>query len=437
MGKLISKTFLGVFLLIALVSCGLDNILNPTVMDISLSTDRYTVNYSEISTWTADDLQVTATFGDGSTCILSSDRYSIDYSPLRSMTSTGSCTLTVQVEDGDNLVSAAFIVKVISDGSTDVTEDDDEEEEPVNERYTFTLNSDGKSYTATGYTRISGDTTITTVPSTFNGLPVTGIGDNLFKGNTQLRTINFYSGFETIGERAFEGCTKLASMNLPDSITTIGACAFGGCTSLEKIDMSKNLTNIEICAFQNCSALEKIELPEGVTEIKIYTFSGCTSLSEISMGDITSIGIYAFYGCSSLRSIKLPDSLTYIGQYAFAECAKLEGIDIPSKVSIIGESAFTNCTMLESVKLPNASTSIGTGAFSGCSEVTTVYIANPNHFSYFDDDILADVIILDGATSSGSFYGKTNIKSISLPDSVATIDHWSFYNCTNLKSVEG
>lgn len=65
----------------------------------------------------------------------------------------------------------------------------------------YELNDDGKGYTVSGKGTCK-DTNLI-IPSTYNNLPVTSIGDS-----------------------AFFGCTNLVNIRLPDSITSIGNYAF-------------------------------------------------------------------------------------------------------------------------------------------------------------------------------------------------------------------
>ena len=74
-----------------------------------------------------------------------------------------------------------------------------------------------------------------TIPATVDGLDVTVIGKDAFKGNTAITSVTVPDGVTEIGESAFEGCTKLASANLPDSVEIIGVRAFANCTSLSSM----------------------------------------------------------------------------------------------------------------------------------------------------------------------------------------------------------
>ena len=68
----------------------------------------------------------------------------------------------------------------------------------------FTLTEDGTGYLVTGIGTAT-DTEII-IPSRYEGLPVTGIGDN-----------------------AFAECSLLESITIPDGVTNIGLGAFGNC----------------------------------------------------------------------------------------------------------------------------------------------------------------------------------------------------------------
>lgn len=74
-----------------------------------------------------------------------------------------------------------------------------------------------------------------TIPATVDGIAVTKIGAEAFKGNTAITSVTVPDGVTEIGESAFEGCTSLTSATLPDSVEIIGVRAFANCTSLSSM----------------------------------------------------------------------------------------------------------------------------------------------------------------------------------------------------------
>jgi len=84
----------------------------------------------------------------------------------------------------------------------------------------------------------------------------------------------------------------------------------------------------------------------------------------------------------------------------------------------VGDYAFINCTALTSVTIPNSVTSLNGSVFSRCSSLSSVTIGN-------------------GVTTMGSsvFDRCTSLTSIIIPDSVTTIDANLFYGCSSLSSV--
>ncbi|MBQ8372601.1 MAG: leucine-rich repeat domain-containing protein [Clostridia bacterium] len=94
-----------------------------------------------------------------------------------------------------------------------------------------------------------------TIPSTYNGEPVTKIGGYAFA----------YTG--------------IVSVNIPDSVTEIGECAFLGCSSLADISLPSTLEMIGERAFYECSSLTEIFLPKQISHIGLNAFYGCSSLT--------------------------------------------------------------------------------------------------------------------------------------------------------------
>ena len=158
------------------------------------------------------------------------------------------------------------------------------------------------------------DIDVVIVPETYNGLPVTSIGNY-----------------------AFSGCTSLTSVTIPDSVTSIGDCAFQNCTSLTSITIPESVTSIGYVAFYNCTSLENITVDENNTAYKsidgvLYSKDGTTLIcypagkqnaSFTIPSSVTSIGWSAFYNCTSLTSVTIGNSVTSIGRYAFSGCTSL------------------------------------------------------------------------------------------------------------------
>ena len=205
------------------------------------------------------------------------------------------------------------------------------------------------------------------------------------------------------------------------------------------------VTSISYRTFEDCSGLTSVTIPSSVTSIGFYAFYGCSGLASVNIpSGVTSIGFYAFAGCSSLTSIIIPSSVTSIGSSPFAGCSGLKKVtwnakaylnfsyndpftDIKTIITdfVIGEDMTTVpasicCGMrnLTSVTIPNTVTSIESYAFDGCSSLTSV-------------------IIPSSVTSIGSsaFAGCSNLTNVTIPNSITNIENSAFRGCSGLKQV--
>ena len=127
--------------------------------------------------------------------------------------------------------------------------------EPTWELLNFTLIDDGTAY------EVSSDSTHAThivIPSEYNGLPVTRIGNDAFIEFRNLKSIYIPDSIIRIGVRAFYLCTSITSVSMPNSVTSIGTSAFSGCSGLTNIKLSSNLQNIGHGVFGACGKLTSI-----------------------------------------------------------------------------------------------------------------------------------------------------------------------------------
>ena len=254
---------------------------------------------------------------------------------------------------------------------------------PPSEGLAFTLNDDGESYSVTGMGECSD--TVLVIPETYNGKPVT-----------------------KIGEWAFSGCADLTSVTIPDSVTSIGEAAFYDCPSLEIVTIGNGVATMDDGAICYCESLTSVTIPDSVTSIGEEMFNGCSNLEHLFVasgntkyhssgnciietesktliagcknsviptdGSVTSIGQTAFYDCAGLTSIVFPESVTKISAWSF-EKTGLTNVIIPGNIEVIEWFSFSYCSSLSSVTLPLSVCKIEDGAFRGCTSLDTIYYA--------------------------------------------------------------
>ena len=326
--------------------------------------------------------------------------------------------------------------------------------ENASEGLSFELNDSKKGYIVTGIGTCT-DTDII-IPSVYNGLPVTNIGDGAFSGCTSLTSITIPNSVTSLGEEAFSYCESLESITIPSSVTSIGYDAFTYCQNLVSITVDEN--NSVYDSRENCNAIietstntlivgcKNTTIPNSVASIWV-AFNGCTSLTSIIIpSSVTSIGNAAFNGCTSLESITIPNSVTSIEYRAFSFCTSLTNITIPNSVTSIGDMAFSYCTSLESVKFEENSqlTSIGYEAFNNCKNLTSITIPNSvtsiGESTFYNCTSLESVIFGKNSKLASigdmAFYNCISLTSIELPNSVTSIGDSAFYNCKSLTSIE-
>ncbi|MCL2630341.1 MAG: leucine-rich repeat domain-containing protein [Firmicutes bacterium] len=290
----------------------------------------------------------------------------------------------------------------------------------------YELNADGNSYTVSKYVTSNIDGTDRQehiiVPSQYNGLPVTAIGERCFQptdtAESRLVSIELPSTITTIGDFAFVNCARLQQINIPSSVKTIGRQAFLNCVSVSKIVIPRSVEVIGAGAFMNCSQLQEVEL-------YVTTQAGAPQLHTI--------GESAFEGASALRQISLPPSLKSLGDYAFFGCtqlARVEGLNA-TQIDRIGISAFEDCTSLTEIRLPQSVATVDTGAFRNCTQLRTLTFTlglRVIGFEAFRNCTSLNAITLTSAISvieARAFVGATSINEILIHGLTADSPNWN------------
>ena len=276
------------------------------------------------------------------------------------------------------------------------------------------------------------------IPDTYNGKPVTRIGDDAFNGCSSIKTVVFPDSLKVIDWRAFANCTSLEEITLTDNITDIDSFAFTKCTNLKTVNIpagfsyarlssdtfspgsctsltsfnvdpqnqyycsengilfNKDKTELIYCPIKAFSELTDYTVPSSVKTICYDAFGMNQNLSSITIPEgVTTIGSWSFAKCENLKSVTIPGTVTDMKNNTFSNSKKLEKVSIHDGVTYIPMEAFCGCEALSSLTLPNTLKKIGTNAFNSCN----------------------------------------GLKSVTLPDGLKTIENFAFCNCKSLSSV--
>ena len=354
-------------------------------------------------------------------------------------------------------------------------------QKPISQGLKYTLSEDKTYYLVSGMGSCK-DVDIL-IPSTYNDLPVLGIGRQAFYRNDDIQSVSFEkdSQLTTFYQDAFNDCDKLVYAEIPSSVTTIDEYAFASC-GLTSINIPSNTTIIGAGAFSRCHYLSSINVEEGNTEYKsidgnLYSKDGKT-LIQYALGkanpnvsisnDVTSINDYAFLGCTTISSVSIPNSVTNIGSLAFSECSALTSVYVPSSVTSIGYDVFCSLDIktifCEAESKPEEWNSYWNStnvrvvwncknndiADDGCiciniADVLYVIKDGVASITYTSPNIEGSIVIPSSITHNGISYPVTSIEKcafscrngithIELPNTITSIGRYAFYECDGLES---
>lgn len=263
---------------------------------------------------------------------------------------------------------------------------------------------------------------------------LTALGDDAFRGCTGLTTVTFDGtpALTTINKRAFKDCSALAAIAIPASVETIGGGAFSDCSELASVTFpgTSALTAIGSTAFSNCESLAAITLPESVTTIgegkNGSVFSGAGLTSFVLPKNLTTIcGGGHFRNCPMTSLTVNADNAKYEdrGSNAIIEKATDKLVlgciatTVPDGIKVIGNEAFFGEELPFSLTLPESVTTIEARAFHYATGLTAINI--PSKVTEIPDETFA----------------QCNFTELVIPDGVTSIGGMAFMMCMSLKTI--
>ena len=240
-----------------------------------------------------------------------------------------------------------------------------------------------------------------TIPTEYDGHPVTVIGWDSFRGCQILRSVTIPEGITGIHASSFFDCNHLESVHLPKSMKQFMGACFASCNSLKEVTVDPD--NPWFCSVDGVvytkDQKELVFYPPGKEEAEFVIPEGCTA-----------VGRYAFAYCENLKRIVVPHTVNHITYESILFCKGFEGIEvdegnqtfasvhgnlyskdlkrflrlcvstentsltIPEGVVEIADGAAYYAHNLTAVNLPQSLTSIGAFSFVACDRLTNMTI---------------------------------------------------------------
>jgi hypothetical protein len=298
--------------------------------------------------------------------------------------------------------------------------------------FTYTLNASTSTATVTGTP--SGNVVIPATVyynnRTYKVTAITGV-------HAQITSCEIPEGVTSFG-KVFYVKSYLTSVSIPSTVQRIESEAFYQCRQLISVNISEGLTYIGNAAFMYCEKLSSINIPEGVTYIGDHAFAYCNVLQNITIPTtITSMGNASFYNSSNLKKIfwnakrcvdftsgeNAPFNTLYTSSEKYYANKYTTSITFGEEVECIPAFLCYNFLDISTLVIPNSVKEIGKSAFYSYYQDYKTYDRT--------DGVLASVSFGTELEEIGdyAFYGRRNLKTVTIPDKCTTIGSYAFALC--------
>ena len=302
-------------------------------------------------------------------------------------------------------------------------------------------------------------------------------------GYVKIKEVNWLgtSSCVSIGEYAFYQCSSLPAISIPSSVTSIGQNAFNSCYNIIDVILPANLTSIGDNAFFGCTRLlevinksplnivpgstangyvayyaKGVETDEShskfqvINDVKYYvdmTKNICVAVTfENSPTNIvlnsncTEVSSYAFKDCSSLTSLTIPETVTKIGNYAFYGCNALTALNYNAINCTVQKTTTSNCNYI----FCNAGSSSGSVILNIGENVEVIpaslfypFVGSSSYGTVYPRISQVNWLGTSHCKTIGSyaFANCLSLTSITIPESITTIESGAFLVCTNLVTI--
>lgn len=269
----------------------------------------------------------------------------------------------------------------------------------------------------------------------------------LYINGEKLTNLTIPDGNTNIPEYSFE-YINLNSVTIPNSVTSIGNNAFYG-SSVTTVRMADSVTNIGRQAFADCSNLKKVYYVGNSSKWSSIAWnSGNDSLIDAkrqfvaSFDDIRTVSL----GSVEHGTLTLSDDNCIPGDEITVTAKADPGYRLKT-ILVNGQAIFGNSFVAEEgvdyVVSAEFEFYLGVKAHGTCGNNIVWYLYDNNELSIQGtgemdgnpwteyDDSIESVVIGQGVTTidDNAFRNCSNLKTLTLPDSIAEIGHYTLSGC--------
>lgn len=224
------------------------------------------------------------------------------------------------------------------------------------------------------------------IPASYQGLRIYCIGGEAFEGNNKIKSVIIENGIEEIMSYAFKNCTSLTEVTIGEGVKFVAGYAFAGCTSLSKLIVLDSSTEIN-ALFDSYSTY---------ANLTIYGFTGSTAEAYAQKNNIS------FVALNSTTEPTATPTAVPTATPAPTPTAVPEPTPTPVPDFVVDESG-----------------------------VLVEY--NGNNVDVVIPETISGIDVLE--IGAAVFEDRTDIKTVTLPESVKVIQRAAFSGCTSLERI--
>ena len=337
----------------------------------------------------------------------------------------------------------------------------------------------------------NGTATDVVIPST-----VIEIATDAFRDNDHIRTVTIPNSVKTIREYAFWDCDNLQKVNIGSGLTKIDDFVFANCMGLVSVELPANIKTVGIYAFEDDVNLESVTFTQYTRDIHESAFDGCYKLvifapegsyawkyaqgfyvrqskftiyedtgmldvidetvthDEPDTGDVSGNGETEVidetepYGEPGAYTTEF--EITQRPDGTYTAVATNQNTDIYGQTHVVGNTAvvFMDNSSMNVINGSDIMASENDSVISDHSDPEITYSSTIPKYTIVDSGIVADkAYYMSGELTNMSLPGgvheigqlsfsRTEVKSVTLPEGVETIDYGAFYHCDRLREVQ-